>query len=109
MNNKLNELIADGVKNKKNVDTRDRQCVIKDGLATVLLHGQPCIETDYEKKTITINGNAHKSRKTVRLLNTILSLMVNDRVFTRKGMWLIVNERNDWKDFSGKQVTLNYN
>lgn len=106
--NKYNEAVASAVKHMENAQVPDRECVVEGERATLRLHGEPCMQIDRSVSTITVNGSARLTRKTVRFINTILSLFVTDRVMSRSGVWYIVDGTGVWKDFTGKEVTLKF-
>lgn len=106
-NNALNEIVAKAVKEKNNVVLTDRKCQCEGNTITVILHEKPCMTVNGEDGIITVNGKTPATRKSVRLINTILALFVQDRVITRTGTWYLVNQNNVWQQFSGKNITLN--
>lgn len=106
MHNKYNEAMAVAVKQMESAQVPDRECIVEGRRATLTLHGETCLQIDRENATVTVNGSAKLSRKTVRFVNTILSLFVTDRVMSRSGTWYAVDGKGVWKDFSGKELTL---
>lgn len=106
--NVLNDIVAKAVKELQEAHVPDRDCVIHNKLARVLLHGETCVEVDQADKTITLFGTNRATRKTVRLLNTILSHFTSQRVMTRTGTWYVINQDNVWTQFSGRQITIQY-
>lgn len=107
-NNTLNQKIADTLKECGNIILPDRQCNTVGDCTEVFLHEDCCMIVNRFPKTITLNGNTPATRKSVRLINTVLSLFVNDRVVTRNGNWYLVDKQNVWNLFSGKQLTLKF-
>lgn len=98
--------MACAVTQMQSAQVPDRECIVEGSRATLVLHGETCLQIDKDNDTITVNGNAKLTRKTVRFINTILSLFVTDRVISRSGVWYAVDGKGIWRKFSDMQLTL---
>ena len=107
-NNRLNEKIAESVKRCESIILPDRQCSVEGHNATVFLHEDPCMLIKHESGSIILNGHTPATRKSVRLINTVLADYVPERVMTRTGTWYLISTTNVLKEFSGREITLNY-
>ncbi len=106
--NNLNNAVAEAVSALQEAHLPGRDCVIQGETAVVLLHDEECLRVEKETHNITLNGKAMATRKTVRLVNSILSLFTGQRVMTRNGIWYLVNCNNLWTQFSGQSITFTY-
>lgn len=79
----------------------------KGHLTHVTLHGKTCLTMDRVHGTMTVNGGTVCSRKSTRLMNTLLEAMCGARVRSHNGRWYI--RRDDPQtdeEFTGRTVTL---
>ena len=85
----MNKITAKAVASSGSLSAPDRNVTTGPSGSTVELHGQTILTINPDR-VVVLNGNARPTRKTTRLLNTILEeLGQPERVKTSSGRWFI--------------------
>ena len=87
------------------LNMKDRKVFNSGAITHVMLHDKICLSIDRYSKSLIIDGNTPPTRKSVKLINTILET-TDARVATEKGRWKLTID-NKTKDFSGAAATVN--
>ncbi len=103
--NKSDKLIYDAVLSKTDTEFNKRSVSNNENLTVIKLHGQTCLEIDRENKTITINGDTPTTRKSCRLINTVLGSLSSGRVLSRNGEWFYENGQEK-TPFTNRNLTV---
>ncbi len=101
---------ANAVKTRTPMKLNQREVTVPDGhTVRVSLHGTPCLSVDHHACQIEIDGATPATRKSTRLINTVLEAFGPFRVFTRKGQWWVLNPGGGRLEFTGKLATIPMN
>lgn len=79
---------------------------LPNGNIQVFLHGKPILTIRGADDTVDINGTAMMTKKSSRLINSILSLFTDYKVTTRNGNWFLISPTRVFTPFSGKTITV---
>lgn len=72
----------------------------------VFLHGLVCLTVDRQEQTVTVNGSTPCTRKSSRLINTVLESLTGARVESHDGKWFIRRDgKTSPEEFTGWTAT----
>lgn len=73
----------------------------------VLLFGRPCIEIDRRAGTVTVHGDTPVTKKSCRVINSVLCRVTGCRVRGREGTWYLkVPGERLMREFAGEDISI---
>lgn len=87
--NKTDKIIAASAIAGLDVVVGEKETMTESAVTTILIYDKPCLILDRAKEEITICHNTKCSRKSSRLMNSVLELIAGARVENHHGRWFI--------------------
>lgn len=73
----------------------------------VLLFGRPCIEIDRKAGTVTIHGDTPVTKKSCRVINSVLCRLTDCQVKSKEGIWYLkVPGERLMREFTGEDISI---
>ena len=87
-----------------------KRTVTLDGMTTVCIFGKECMKIDRKGRKVTVMGDTVPSRKSTRLINTVLETFTDIRVTSSSGRWYVTGkDRKEKKEFTSSVATAEVN
>lgn len=91
----------------KELKYNGREIRRKDNTMTVILMGKPCIDIDKDAGTVTVHGDTPVTRKSCRVINTILRHLTACYAKSSAGVWYLkVPGEKKATEFTGRNITI---
>ena len=103
--NKSDKIITASVMSGMDISIKEKETSTSDNMTTVFLFGKPCIRVNRDRYTVSIDGRTVGSRKSSRLINSVLSSITNVKVANRGGKWYLLScEDKHMQEFTDREV-----
>lgn len=105
--NKSDKIIVAAVVSGMDIAVNKKETITKNNVTTVSIYGNPCLNIDRNKTEISIDGSTVCSRKSSRLMNSVLKALAAVSVNNKDGRWYLKTSDNKrFIEFTGTIVTV---
>lgn len=105
--NKSDKIIVAAVVSGMDIAVREKATVTRNDITTVSIYGNVCLTIDRGNAEITIDGNTVCSRKSSRLMNSVLKPLTGNTVSNNDGHWYMkLPEQKRLSEFTKTTVTV---